>query len=388
MSTDDRAQGVPAGRDVARDDARIRPTRAEVDLDVIASNFRRIREVAGGAAVLPIIKADAYGHGALPVARRLVREGAIGFGVALAEEAIELREAGVASRLLVLDGVYPRAHRSLVCARITPVVFTAEDAEAFEEASLGARVPIHVKVDTGMSRLGVPARDLTTFLDALARCPSLVVEGVMTHLASADDDPEFTRVQLARFGDALDQIRARGHRPTIVHAANSAGTLLRPDARFDLVRPGIALYGHSGSDVATPGLATAMTLRSALISVRTIGAGESVGYGGTFRASRESRIATVPIGYADGYFRALSNRGVVLVRGTRCPVAGRVSMDLLGVDVTDVASAIVGDEVVLLGKQQGAEVTVEELARAAGTVPYEIFTNVSRRVPRVYLGGD
>jgi len=367
-------------------DSVLRPTRAEVDLDVIAHNYRAIRDEVGDAAVLAIVKADAYGHGVLPVANRLEAEGVFGFGVALAEEAIELRDAGIAARVVVLNGAYGDAHAELVALGITPVVYDPAEAVAFEQASNGARVRIHLKVDTGMARLGVTMRELDAFLDVLERCPALEVEGVMTHLASADVDDEFTRVQLARFDVALERIRARSHRPTLIHAANSAGTFRHVSARHTLVRPGIALYGHPGSDQPVPGLRLAMRLRSAILSIRSIDPGETVGYCGTFSASRGTRVATVPIGYGDGYFRALSNRAHVLVQGIRCPIIGNVSMDLLGVDVTDVPSAALGDEVVLLGRQGSGEIGVEELARAAGTIPYEILTNVSRRVPRFYSG--
>lgn len=364
----------------------LRPTVAQVDLDAIARNLQRIRGIVGSAEVLAIVKADAYGHGVFPVARRLEQEGALGFGVALAEEAIELRDAGIRSKVVALNGVYGDAHAEVVARGITPVVYHPVDLESFQRAARGGRVGIHVKIDTGMTRLGVPLREFDAFLDALDRSPSLVVEGAMTHLASADVDPEFTREQLARFDGALGRLRARGHRPSLIHAGNSAATLRHPDARHSLVRPGIALYGHPGAEGTGVELELAMRLRSAIIAVRTIAAGETVGYCGTFRAARESRIATIPIGYADGYFRAFSNRADVLVRERRCPVVGNVSMDLTAIDVTELPSVEVGDEVVLLGRQGGAVIGLDELAAHAGTIPYEILTNVSRRVPRVYLG--
>lgn len=366
-------------------DAVLRPTRAEVDLEAIAWNFELIRREAGGARLLCVVKADAYGHGVLPVAKRLEAQGALGFGVALAEEAIELREAGIAARVLILNGIHGSAHAEIVERGLTPVVYELHEARAFSRVAGDRPFPIHLKVDTGMSRLGVPLKRLSAFLDGLAALPNLLVEGVMTHLASADVDPVQTEEQLRRFTQALADIRARGHRPTLVHASNSAATFRHPEARFDLVRPGIAIYGYPGADIPALPLRPAMRLRSAIISLRDIEAGDGVGYCANFVASRPTRIATVPMGYGDGYFRSLGNRAEVLVHGRRCPIVGNVSMDLIGIDVTGIDEVAIGDEVVLLGRQGSAQVTAEELAEWAGTIPYEILTNVSRRVPRFYL---
>lgn len=366
-------------------DAVLRPTRAEVDLDAIAWNLELIRREAEGAKVLCVVKADAYGHGVLPVAKKLEAHGALGFGVALAEEAIELREAGIAGRVLILNGIHGRAHAEIVERGLTPVVYELHEARAFSRVAGDRRVPIHLKVDTGMSRLGVQTRNLEAFLDGLAELPNLEVEGVMTHFASADVDPEATRVQLARFAAALEAIRARGHRPRLIHASNSAATFRHKEARFDMVRPGIALFGYAGAEQVGLPLRPAMRLRSAVISLRDIDPGDGVGYCANFVATRSTRIATVPVGYGDGYFRSLGNRAFVLVHGRRCPVVGNVSMDLVGIDVTDLERVAIGDEVVLLGSQGSARVTAEELAVWAGTIPYEILTNVSRRVPRFYL---
>ncbi len=368
----------------------LRPTRAEVDLAAIAHNLRVVRSRVPHGRVLSVIKADAYGHGVVPVAQRLAAEGVSAFGVALAEEALELREAGIEAPILVLNGIAGDAHRELVAQRLRPVVYEAAEARAFAAAAVASDtdVRIHLKVDTGMSRLGVPCRKLDAFLDLLDDLPRLRVEGVMTHLASADHDDEATAEQLDRFEEALMRIRARGHRPTVTHAANSAGTLRHPRAHYDLVRPGIALFGHPGAPGVDVDLRPAMRLRTEVISLRTLEPGERVGYDGTFRASVTTRIATLPVGYGDGYFRALSNRGEVLVCGHRCPVVGNVSMDLTGVDVTRVPGVALGDEVVLLGAQGAETITAEELARHAGTIPYEVLTNVSRRVPRFYRDGD
>ncbi len=362
----------------------LRPTRAEIDLDAIAANFRAIR-AAAERPVLAVVKCDAYGHGVLPVARRLAEEGVHGFGVALAEEGLELRAAGLEQMVLVMNGVYGNAHGEVLEAGLSPVVYRLEEVERFAEAA-GSDFGIHLKIDTGMHRLGVPMAELDRFLDGFAEIAGARIEGVMTHLATAEDDDALTTRQLDAFDDALARIRARGHDPRWCHAANSAATLRHPRARYDLVRTGGALWGHPGYDSAAAPIAVrgAMRLRTEIVSLRTIEAGEIVGYCGTFRAERQSRIAALPVGYGDGLVRFQSNRGHVLIRGQRCPIAGNISMDLTSVDVTDLPEVAIGDEAVLLGEQGGATIRVEEVAEACGTIPYEIFTAVSRRVPRFY----
>lgn len=368
----------------------LRPTRAEVDLEAIAHNLRVVRGVVAPARVLAVVKADAYGHGVVPVALRLAEEGVGGFGVALAEEGIELRDAGIASEILVLNGVYGGAHEEVLRAGLTPVVYDLADIEAFARASGGRPFGVHLKVDTGMSRLGVPWRALAPFLERLSAFPGLRIDGLMTHLAAADSDDEFTALQLGRFEDAVEQVRAAGHRPRVLHAANSAAALRLPRARFDWVRAGIALFGLPGApDVELP-LRPAMRLRSEVIAVRALQAGDRVGYDGTFVARGPTTIATVPVGYGDGLMRANSNRGVALVHGTRCPLVGNVSMDLSTFDVTAAGEVRPGDEVVLLGGQPqfGPDaIGAAEVARAAGTLPYEVWCAVSRRVPRFYRDG-
>jgi alanine racemase len=371
----------------ARAEDCLRPTRAEIDLAAIAQNLEALKAAVPHGRVLCVVKADGYGHGVIPVVRRLAAEGAFAFGVALAEEGLELREAGVAQPILVLNGVIGGAHRELVERRLRPVVYEAAEARAFAAAARERPVPIHLKIDTGMSRLGVPDGKLDAFLDLIESLPELTIEGVMTHLAAADTDDEYTTHQLDRFDRALERIRARGHRPRVVHAANSAGTLRHPRAHYDMVRPGLALFGYPGAPGVSVSLRPAMRLRTEIVSLRTLAPGERVGYDGTFRAARVTRVATLPVGYGDGYLRALSNHGEVLLHGQRCPVIGNVSMDLMGVDVTDVPGAALGDEVVLLGAQGGEVLSAEALAEAAGTIPYEILTNVSRRVPRFYGEG-
>lgn len=362
----------------------LRPTRAEIDLDAIAANFRVIQALAE-RPVLAVVKCDAYGHGVLPVALRLAEEGVHGFGVALAEEGLELRAAGIEQMILVMNGVYGDAHAEVLAAGLSPVVYQLAEVERFAAAAAG-EFGIHLKLDTGMHRLGVPVADLEGFLDGFGAIAGARIEGVMTHLAAAEDDDALTTRQLDAFDAALERIRARGHAPRWVHAANSAATVRHPRARYDLVRTGGALWGHPGYDAAAAvGVRGAMRLRTEIVSLRTIEPGEIVGYCGTFEAERRSRIATLPVGYGDGLVRFQSNVGEVLIRGQRCPIVGNISMDLTGVDVTDLPEVALGDEAVLLGAQGDEAIRVEEVAAACGTIPYEIFTAVSRRVPRFYV---
>jgi alanine racemase len=367
-------------------DDSLRPTRAEVDLDAVAHNLATVRRVVRGRRVLAVVKADAYGHGVVPVARRLQAEGVDGFGVALAEEGLELREAGITSEILVLNGVYGGAHGAVLAAGLTPVVYDLADVDAFRRVAAGRPFGVHVKIDTGMSRLGVPVDRLPAFLEGLGRMGPVRVDGVMTHLASAESDEAFTHAQLARFEEARAAFAAHGHRPRVVHAANTAAAFHHPRAHYDMVRPGLALFGYAPAGGADVDLVPALRLRTEVIALRDLPVGATVGYGGTFRAERPTRVATLPVGYGDGLMRAVSNRGFVLLRGRPCPMVGTVSMDLTTVDVTHVPEAAVGDEVVLLGRQGGARIGADDLARHAGTLPYEILTNISRRVPRFTKG--
>lgn len=369
-------------------DESLRPTRAEIDLDAIAHNLAVLRAMAAPAKVLAVVKADAYGHGVVPVATRLEEDGVDGFGVALAEEGLELREAGIRAPIVVLNGVYGGAHADVLEAGLAPVVYDLGQIEAFDRAAPDRPYRVHVKIDTGMSRLGVPMRELEHFLDGLSRHPRCIVAGLMTHLSSADTDAAETSAQIERFDDAIARVRARGHRPDLVHAANTAATLAHPRSRYDMVRPGGALYGISFDLPEGRDLRPALRLRSEIIALRELEEGETVGYDRTFRCRRRTRVATVPMGYGDGLLRELSNRGTMLVRATRCPILGRVSMDLTMIDVTDVEGVVLGDEVVILGAQRhgerAARIDADEIAKLAGTIAYDVMTSVSRRVPRSY----
>jgi alanine racemase len=368
-------------------DASLRPTRAEVLLDAIGHNLKVVQNAAQGHKVLAVVKADAYGHGVVPVAQRLQAEGVDGFGVALAEEGIELREAGIDRAILVLNGISGGAHRDIIAAGLTPVLYEISEASAFDAISDGRPIDVHLKVDTGMGRLGVPLGELTNFLRELRRFPSIRIAGLMTHLSTADTDPAYVAEQVAGFAQAQGLVRRFGHEPAVLHVANSAALFRHPETHFDWVRPGLALYGYPGADSIDAPLRPAMRWRTEVLRLRTLEPGESAGYGRSFRATSETLVATIPVGYGDGLLRSASNRGHVLIRGVRCPIVGNIAMDLTTVDVSDVPGVTIGDEAVLLGEQNGATLDARDLAVAAGTIPYEVLTNVSRRVPRIYLNG-
>jgi len=371
-----------------------RPTWAEIDLDALAENLRVIRaEVGRDVSVMAAVKANAYGHGAVPCALRLEGEGIEWFGVAMPEEGIELRQAGVTKPILCLGGFWEGQQTACLQQRLTPVVYRLDMIETLDSAARDAGViaDVHVKIDTGMGRLGVRSDDVPAFCDSLSRFQNIRVDGLMTHLAAADDpaQEDFTNDQLKRFHQAITLFREKGFAPTFVHAANSAATFAYPQARGNIVRPGGTLYGFR-RDVLPPKFDTSrlrpvMSLRSRIMLLKSVGKGEKLGYGCTFETTRESRIATVPIGYDDGYRRALSNRGRVIVGGTFAPVVGRVSMDLTLIDVTEVPGASLHDEVTLLGNDGALSITAEDLAEAAGTISYEITCGISGRVPRTYL---
>ena len=372
-----------------------RPTWAEIDLDALAANLRTVRRVVGPAIkVMAVVKADAYGYGAVACARRLAAEGVDWFGVALPEEGVELRAAGIEQPVLCLEGFWPGQAELCLRHKLVPIVFSLEAARAFDAAAQAAGVvaDLHVKLDTGMGRLGVRDEAVNEFARALLGLRHLRVDGLMTHFASADESARdgFTAEQTARFRAACELFRACGHAPTFADLANSAGAWAHPAARGNMVRPGGVLYGL-WRDVLPPqtdgsALRSVMSLRTRIMMLKWIAAGETLGYGRTFTAARSTHVATLPIGYADGYPRALSNRGRVLVRGQFAPVVGRISMDLTLVDVTDVPGIAEGDIVTLIGANGAHELTAEELARTVGTISYELTCGISQRVRREYSG--
>jgi alanine racemase len=373
----------------------VRPTRAEVNLEALRHNLRVLRRHADGARLWAVLKADAYGHGAPAVARTLERAHVDGFCVALLEEAIELREAGIRAPVIVMGGHYGGAYEEVVARDLVPVVHDLGQVEAFARLVRSGRaagpIDVHLKVDTGMGRLGVTMRALPEIAAAVSQMREVRVRGLMTHLACADAaEIEPTTDAMVLFDEATALLARHGLRPEMRHAANSAA-LLRGQARLDAVRPGIALFGVSprvGPVALTTELRPVMRVRTEIVALRDVEAGAAVGYGATWRAPRPARIATLPMGYADGLSRHLSNRGHVLVRGRRAAIVGAVSMDMTMIDVTDVDGASVRDEAVVLGAQEGPlgrdAVTADEIAGHAESIPWEVLTSVSRRVPRFY----
>jgi alanine racemase len=371
-----------------------RPTTARIDLAALRANYRRARALACGRDVIAVVKADAYGHGAVPVTRALVAAGAARVAVATIEEGAELRAAFPPLEIQVLGGVHSEAEAQAAAGLgLVPVLHhEAQRALMAKVASQrGIRLGVQVEIDTGMRRLGVPEEDALALLERVEAAPGLWLAGVLTHFARADEaDPSLRLEPLARFRALLAEARTRGIEPGLIHVANSAALLAFHETLAALpeqgaVRPGILLYGVNPAPHLAPALAPVMTLRTKIIALRHVAASEPVGYGASHRAPRATRIATLPVGYADGIPFSLGNRGHVLLHGRRRPIVGRVSMDLVTIDVGE-HSAALGDEVILFGVGQGTCLPVEELAEAAGTVAYEILVRIGRRVPRVYEG--
>jgi alanine racemase len=362
-----------------------------VNLANLRHNLRVVQRTAG-VPVWAVLKADAYGHGSKAVARTLERAGCAGICVALLEEAIELRNAGIRAPILVVGGAYDRATAELLHHQLTPVVHDAAQLEALASEVRYAGVEplgIHMKIDTGMSRLGATPREVRRLGELLVQHPELRLDGLMTHFACADAGGlESVEEQLRIFDAASSDLAELGLRPRVRHAANSAACFRSDRARLDMVRPGIALFGVEPCAGLTQDLRPVMSIRSEVVALREIPVGQSVGYGATWTASRPTRIATIPMGYADGLSRSLSNRGAALIRGKRAPIVGVVSMDMCMLDVTDLDGVKPGDEVVVMGAQKGPlgadSISATEIADQLGTIPWEILTSVSRRVPRFY----
>ena len=376
-------------RTAERSAIRFRPTVAVVDLDAVRHNVRAL--MPERAAIMAVVKANGYGHGAVPVGSAALEGGAEWLGVALVEEGIALRDGGIEAPVLVLTEFPPGSERDALDANLTPTVYTREGLARLAAAAKGRSIGAHVKVDTGMHRVGLPPEEGMPFLEAVAAA-GLRVEGLWTHFAKSEElaDP-FTSVQVERFGAVVEAARAAGLKP-LVHAANSAAAMARPDTHFDLVRLGLATYGLCPGpellDRATAlALRPALSWRSAVTMVKRVARGERISYGQRYRLEREATVATVPVGYADGYGRRSSGKAQVLIRGRRYPVAGTVTMDHLMVDCGD-DPVEPGDDVLLIGRQGDEEVTADDLASWIGTVNYEIVCGLSERVPREYVGAS
>jgi len=377
-----------------------RPVWAEISLTAILHNLRAIRKQVGAQRkILAVVKSNAYGLGAVPVAKALQKAGTEWFGVTCANEGVELREAGIRKRILILTGFWPGEERRLIQNNLTPTVTRVDDLGHLERSAKAAggrsRLRFHLKINTGMNRLGISADEVESFARKLAGCKHIELEGTFTHFASAEDfTARQTNEQEKVFLACLDRLRALGVSPGIVHMANSGAICARPSTWADMVRPGAILYGYYQSFdppqkkqevMGQVALQPCLSLRARIISLRNVPVGEGVGYAARFVTKRPSRIAVINAGYADGVVRALTNRGWALVRGRRVPLVGTISMDLTTLDLTDVPEAVLGDVVTIYGKDGDASIEVSEVAHEIGTVTSDLLCALGRRVPKFYV---
>lgn len=366
-----------------------RPTVGEVDLGALEFNYRQIKKrVPEGTKVLAVVKADAYGHGAIPISLRLEKLGVEYLGVAISEEGVELRKGGVKAPILVLGGIFGGEVDQIFRFRLTPVIFRKDFLKILsrEAEKRGKKVKVHLKVDTGMGRLGVPLSLWPDFLREVRRFPKIETEGILSHFAMTDEEESFTQSQWRAFQRAIAMAQELGISSQYLHMASSATLTAFPGYAAGLVRPGIMLYGSYPSPTfrSLISLKPVMTLKTRIHFLKSVPSGARISYGGTFTTKRESRIATLPIGYADGYSRSLSNHGEVLIHGKRAPVVGKVCMDFIMVDVTEMPRVSVGDEVILIGQQGGEQITAEEIAEKINSISYEVLCSIGKRVPRIY----
>lgn len=362
---------------------------AEIDLAAIQHNTRQVGRLCGPrTTVMAVVKANGYGHGAVPVAQAALAAGATWLAVASVQEGLALRRAGISAPVLQLGYTPPQALGEAVAAGLSLTIYEAGTLRALQELPLPAPARLHLKVDTGMHRLGAPPEEAVQLARMVRSHPNLQLEAVWTHFASADSDPAFTREQLATFLEVRDRIRRDGAPRFLSHAANSAGLLRFPESRLDLVRAGLALYGVSPnpewSDL--PELRPALSWRTLVTGVHTVPAGGSVGYGRTWTATEPRRVATLAVGYGDGLQRAQSNRGRAIVRGRLAPMVGMVSMDQAALDVTDIPGVAIGDVVTLIGRDGGSELSASTVAAAVDTISWEVLCAISARVVRRYTG--
>lgn len=366
---------------------------AEVNLDNIAHNVKEIRRITDKKTeIMGVVKADAYGHGVMEVARTLIENGVTRLAVSMLDEAIQLRQNGIDVPILILSYTDPRRAEEIILNDVTQTVFSHDLAEALSEAAvrLDKNVKIHIKIDTGMTRVGfMPGYSAVKNVVKISKLPKIIIEGLFTHFASADEsDRSYTYMQFERFMSIVSELNRIGVYIPVKHVCNSAGIIEYPEMHLNMVRPGIALYGMYPSEEIHKDrvdLKPAMTLKANIILVKEVEADTCISYGRIFKTQRDSKIATLPIGYADGYTRLLTKRGKVLVNGQLVPIVGKICMDQCMIDVTDVHGDVnVGDEAVLFGSQDGNEIKIEELADKIGTINYEIACIIGKRIPRVY----
>jgi alanine racemase len=361
-----------------------------VDLNALAHNYQEAVRYADGRKIIAVVKAGAYGHGAVAISRCLLKLGTDMLGVALLEEGQELRQAGINAPILVMGALFPAQAEAIVESGLTPVIFDKALAHTLSQAAekRGVTIPVHVKIDTGMNRIGLSPEEAPAFIRELQKSGCLSVQGLMTHFADVDlRDKAFAAKQMDCFEALVKALEVEGIIIPHRHAANSAALLDYDRALFTMVRPGLMLYGYNPLEEDKSGtkLRPALSLTTRIACIKNVSAGASISYGRTFVTKRESVIATLPIGYADGYSRGLSNKGEALVRGIRVPVVGRVCMDMCMLDVTEVPDVQAGDEVVLIGKQGQITITADDLAAKTGTIAYEVLCGITSRIPRIYV---
>lgn len=370
-----------------------RPTWAEINLDNLAFNLRSVKSFIGkDLKYMAVVKADAYGHGSIECAKHLERSEIDWFGVALPEEGVELRKHGIRKMILCLGSFWVGQEHLLLNHHLTPTIFRLEIAEKFNQAAkeLSVIANVHIKVDTGMNRIGVRFDELGNFAEGLKKFTNLKIDGVMTHFAAADNlsDNNFTNLQIKRFNDAVELLQEKGFRPTYKDLANSPASVAHPQSYGNMLRLGGILYGLGGDvlppNIPKPELKAVMSLHSRISFIKKVPKGETLGYSRTFQTTRDSLIATIPIGYQDGYLRGLSNCGRVIVNGIYANVVGRVSMDWTLIDVTDLPQIAVNNEVILIGKQNDLTIEAEELACKTNTISYEVTCGISQRVGRIF----
>ena len=370
-----------------------RPTWAEIHLDNLAFNLQSVKSFVGkDLKYMAVVKADAYGHGSVECAKQFEQSGIDWFGVALPEEGVELRKHGIRKLILCLGSFWSGQEHLLLNHHLTPTVFRLEIAEKFNRAAkeLGVIANVHVKVDTGMNRIGVRFDELNEFAEGLQKLTNLKVDGVMTHFASADnlDENNFTNLQIKRFNESVELLHEKGFRPNYKDLANSPASVAHPQSRGNMVRLGGVLYGLGGDvlpkNIEKPELKAVMSLHTKIAFLKRVPKGETLGYSRTFTTKKDSIIATIPIGYQDGYLRGLSNCGRVIVGGNYANVVGRVSMDWTLIDVTDIPQVAVDDEVILIGEQNNLRIETEELAEKTNTISYEVTCGIHKRVPRIF----
>ncbi len=372
-----------------------RPTWTEINLDHLAFNFRSVKKFVGAnVEYMAVVKADGYGHGAVECVKTLEPEGIDWFGVALPEEGLELRENSITKPILCLGSFWSGQENLLLENNLTPVIYRLEIAEQFNRAATEKNkiADVHVKIDTGMGRIGVRFDEVKEFAESLKKLTNLRVEGIMTHFATADNlsENDFTNEQIKRFDNAVAIFEEKGFRPVYKDLANSPAAVAHQDSRGNMVRIGGILYGLGDDvlpkEIEKPNLKPVLSLHTRITQLKKVPKGETLGYSRTFQTVKNSLIATIPIGYQDGLSRGLSNNGRVLINGTFAPIVGRISMDWTILDVSDVPNVKVNDEVILIGEQNNLKITAEDLAKLAATISYEITCGINRRVTRKYVG--